>query len=148
MVACLEVGNWTTQLCMALDYVHSLKIVHRDVKGSNLFITGMPHCALLHARIYHLNKNLNSDIKFLLSEKSRKRGGVQKSMGNKAPWKTGMLINLPVTFATTHFPAERSILSPCNFATTHLTACILNCYLPLQSVRNCLPTETLFFRIN
>ena len=27
----------------------------------------------------------------------RKRGGVQKSMGNKVPWKTGMLMYLPVT---------------------------------------------------
>ena len=43
-------------------------------------------------------------------EKVRKRGGVQKSMGDKVLWKTGMLlIYLPVTYlATTHFPAERS----------------------------------------
>ena len=27
----------------------------------------------------------------------RKCGGVQKSMGNKVPWKIGMLIYLPVT---------------------------------------------------
>ena len=31
------------------------------------------------------------------------------------------------------FPAERSNLSPPNFATTHLIASILNCYLPMTS---------------
>ena len=34
------------------------------------------------------------EIKRILS---RKRGGVQKSMGNNVPWKTGMLIYPPVT---------------------------------------------------
>ena len=29
-------------------------------------------------------------------KKLRKRGGVQKSMGNKVPWKIGMLIYLPL----------------------------------------------------
>ena len=37
--------------------------------------------------------------------KVRKRGGVQKSMGNKAPSKTGMLIYLPVT--------QRPLISLC-----------------------------------
>ena len=35
-----KVKNWVTQLCMALKHVHNLRIVHRDVKGSNMFITG------------------------------------------------------------------------------------------------------------
>ena len=46
--------------------------------------------------------------KVLAESKVRKRGGVQKSMGNKVPWKTGVLIYLPVTSRPTHFPAERS----------------------------------------
>jgi len=41
-----KAGNWITQLCMALDYVHNLKIVHRDVKGSNIFITGADNVVL------------------------------------------------------------------------------------------------------
>ena len=36
-----KVKNWVTQLCMALKHVHKLRIVHRDVKGSNMFITGV-----------------------------------------------------------------------------------------------------------
>mmetsp|Transcript_59838 Transcript_59838/g.142541 ORF Transcript_59838/g.142541 Transcript_59838/m.142541 type:complete len:1102 (+) Transcript_59838:94-3399(+) len=41
-----KAGNWITQLCMALDHVHSRKIVHRDVKGSNIFITGADNVVL------------------------------------------------------------------------------------------------------
>ena len=39
---------------------------------------------------------------------ARKRGGVQKSIGNKVPWKIGDADLSPCNFATTHFPAERS----------------------------------------
>ncbi|CAJ1420091.1 unnamed protein product, partial [Effrenium voratum] len=38
--------NWVTQLCMALKHVHKLRIVHRDVKGSNMFITGARNIVL------------------------------------------------------------------------------------------------------
>ena len=69
------------------------------------------------------------------TESQETRRGPRKSMGNKVPWKTGVLIYLPVTLRPTHFPAERSsfitlqlrdhpfdslhseFLSPLNFAT-------------------------------
>ena len=60
----------------------------------------------------------------------RKRGGVQKSMGNKVPWKTGVPIYLPVTSRPLISLQKEAVLHPCNFATTHLTARILNFYLP------------------
>ena len=60
----------------------------------------------------------------------RKRRGVQKSMGNKVPWKIGMPTCLPVTSQPLISLQKEAVLSPCNFATTHLTACILNFYLP------------------
>lgn len=41
-----KVKNWVTQLCMALKHVHKLRIVHRDVKGSNMFITGARNIVL------------------------------------------------------------------------------------------------------
>ena len=44
-----------------------------------------------------------------------------------------MLIHLPVTSRPLIFPQKEAFLSPCNFATSHLTACILNFYLPLTS---------------
>ena len=47
----------------------------------------------------------------------RKRGGVQKSMGNKVLWKTGMLIYLPVTSRPLISLQKEAVLSPCNFAT-------------------------------
>ena len=56
----------------------------------------------------------------------RKRGGVQKSMGNKVPWKIGMLIYLPVTSRAPVSLQKEAVLSPCNFA----TACILKMFLP------------------
>ena len=60
----------------------------------------------------------------------RKRGGVQKSMGNKVPWKIGVLIYLPVTSRPLISLQKEACSSPRNFATTLLTACILNFYLP------------------
>ena len=64
--------------------------------------------------------------------KFRKRGGVQKSMGHKAPLKTGLLIYLPVTSRPLIYQQKEAVLSPCSFATTHLTACVLNYYLPFE----------------
>ena len=54
-------------------------------------------------------------------------------MGNEVPWKTGMLIYLPVTSRPLISLQKEAVSSPCNFATTHLTACILDFYLPSTS---------------
>ena len=34
-----EVMNWFVQLCLSLDYIHRRKILHRDIKLQNVFIT-------------------------------------------------------------------------------------------------------------
>ena len=34
-----EIMNWFVQLCLALDNVHSRKILHRDLKTQNIFLT-------------------------------------------------------------------------------------------------------------
>jgi NIMA (never in mitosis gene a)-related kinase len=34
-----EVLNWFTQICLALKHVHDKKILHRDLKSQNLFLT-------------------------------------------------------------------------------------------------------------
>ena len=44
-----------------------------------------------------------------------------------------MLIYLPVTSRPLIVLEKEAVSSPCNFATAHLTACILNCYLPRTS---------------
>eukprot|EP00928_Gymnodinium_smaydae_P054265 TRINITY_DN38070_c0_g1_i1.p1 TRINITY_DN38070_c0_g1~~TRINITY_DN38070_c0_g1_i1.p1 ORF type:complete len:549 (-),score=47.45 TRINITY_DN38070_c0_g1_i1:204-1850(-) len=42
----IRIQTWLTQLSLALDHVHALRIVHNDVKGSNLFITGADNIVL------------------------------------------------------------------------------------------------------
>lgn len=34
-----EIINWLIQICLALKYIHKLKIIHRDIKPSNIFLT-------------------------------------------------------------------------------------------------------------
>ena len=35
-----EVLNWFTQICLALEYIHGRKVLPRDLKASNIFLTG------------------------------------------------------------------------------------------------------------
>lgn len=35
-----EIFNWFVQLCLALDYIHGRKVLHRDLKTQNVFLTG------------------------------------------------------------------------------------------------------------
>jgi NIMA (never in mitosis gene a)-related kinase len=34
-----EIMNWFVQLCMALEYIQARKVLHRDIKSSNVFLT-------------------------------------------------------------------------------------------------------------
>jgi NIMA (never in mitosis gene a)-related kinase 1/4/5 len=34
-----EIMNWFVQVCMSLQYIHKLGILHRDIKTSNIYIT-------------------------------------------------------------------------------------------------------------
>ena len=31
--------NWFTQICLAIKYIHDRKIIHRDLKCQNIFLT-------------------------------------------------------------------------------------------------------------
>ena len=53
-------------------------------------------------------------------------------MGHKVPWKIGMLICHAVTSRPLILLQKEAYVSPCKFATTHLTASIPNLYLPLN----------------
>jgi len=35
-----EIFNWFVQLCLALEYIHGRKVLHRDLKSQNIFLTG------------------------------------------------------------------------------------------------------------
>ena len=35
-----EILNWFVQICLSLDYIHGRKVLHRDIKATNIFLTG------------------------------------------------------------------------------------------------------------
>lgn len=35
-----EIWNWFIQICLALEYVHGRRVIHRDLKAQNIFLTG------------------------------------------------------------------------------------------------------------
>ena len=35
-----EIMNWFIQIAMTLEYIHGRKVLHRDIKVSNIFLTG------------------------------------------------------------------------------------------------------------
>ena len=35
-----EIFNWFIQICLALEYVHGRRVIHRDLKSQNIFLTG------------------------------------------------------------------------------------------------------------
>lgn len=34
-----QILNWFTQICLAIKHVHDRKILHRDLKSQNIFLT-------------------------------------------------------------------------------------------------------------
>ncbi len=41
-----QILNWFTQICLALKHCHDRKIIHRDLKVANIFITRKGVCKL------------------------------------------------------------------------------------------------------
>ena len=52
--------DWFTQICLAIKHVHDRKILHRDIKGQNIFITKNNTLKLGDFGIAHvLNKTMD-----------------------------------------------------------------------------------------
>jgi serine/threonine protein kinase len=45
-----EVRYFMWQLLEALSYMHGTKVIHRDLKLGNIFLTGITHCSLIYRR--------------------------------------------------------------------------------------------------
>ena len=73
-----------------------------------------------------------SDAKFhdIFGREKRRKMAAALTQSSMEDW---VLIYLPVTSQPLISLQEDAFLSPCNFATTHLTACILNFHLPSTS---------------
>ena len=41
-----QILDWFTQICLAMKHVHDRKILHRDLKSSNIFMTKSGFCKL------------------------------------------------------------------------------------------------------
>ena len=41
-----QIISWMHELCLALNHVHSMRILHRDIKSQNIFLDSMKHAKL------------------------------------------------------------------------------------------------------
>ena len=35
-----EIFDWFIQICLAMEYIHGRRVIHRDLKAQNIFLTG------------------------------------------------------------------------------------------------------------
>jgi NIMA (never in mitosis gene a)-related kinase len=55
--------NWFTQVCLAIKHCHDRKIIHRDLKASNIFLTKKGICKLGDFGIARVLSNTKSNAK-------------------------------------------------------------------------------------
>lgn len=41
-----QVLDWFTQVCLGVKHIHDRKIIHRDIKGQNIFMTKKGICQI------------------------------------------------------------------------------------------------------
>ncbi len=58
--------NWFVQLCFAVKYIHDKKILHRDLKSSNIFICSNGNIKLGDFGIAKVLKNTNEFAKTIV----------------------------------------------------------------------------------
>ncbi|HEV2805563.1 MAG TPA: serine/threonine-protein kinase [Chthoniobacterales bacterium] len=64
-----ELGDWTSQLCDALDYAHNhARIIHRDLKPSNLMVNGRGE---LKVADFGIARSLNESVSMLTMQQGR-----------------------------------------------------------------------------
>ena len=106
--------------------VYSARILGNKERATKACVKHEPHMS--HNLVWTNPFTPARFAEFQFSKDRKRRRGVQKSMGNKVPWKIGSLIYLPVT-SRPFISLEKVATSP----PPNLTACILNVCLPPTS---------------
>ena len=92
--------NFSIEILQGLLYLHNLKIIHRDIKSSNLLVTDSGHCKL-------------SDFGYAVSEKQSKSFSVDENWLKETNHQSSVYWMAPEVVSSLHYSPASDIWSFC-----------------------------------